>query len=481
MGILPALLTGQIDGNSHATKKNKACIATTFQAGPETDKLGEKTREIMANNDYKEPEKVRLVVNELLCYCMEHMQSCTKEQIIKTVYDFYDIEEILIAKHIVYDIFPENGEFSQRKTSNNRSEKYAHTEDIIDSLIKVDSEVNVITFVAQKIKRIPKWDPNVADHFSLAEKLSVLEGKMNSLEFVVSENKANLIETCDKVTKVNNRLEDAETQIAQISVKTSSWADRVVANGMARRQSQAKTPLQMPGIVVSGNRRAGPANRHAGAQSPSVGNRRDVQPVRGGDAQHADLTRRPGGSVTGQDKGDGADGAAGRRDDAERPEPDQVGSTVDDNSESDEDDASSQYENTGDASNEAQGVSTEGPEDGFKLGRHERRRIAREQRRVVRGRVQNARLRGGPPDVRSFFLYRVNKSYGANDVKEHLDEVNVQYVSVQKISNPDAFYCSFKIEVPACMEETIMDGNIWPEGIRIREFQRRNFNYGRRD
>ena len=43
----------------------------------------------------------KVVVNELLCYCAEYIQSCTKDQILKTVHDYYDIDEVVVAKKIL--------------------------------------------------------------------------------------------------------------------------------------------------------------------------------------------------------------------------------------------------------------------------------------------------------------------------------------------------------------------------------------------
>ena len=49
------------------------------------------------------------------------------------LYRFYDIEEIITAKTILYQKYSEMEEFPVRKTSINRTELEAHSIDIVDS------------------------------------------------------------------------------------------------------------------------------------------------------------------------------------------------------------------------------------------------------------------------------------------------------------------------------------------------------------
>ena len=47
----------------------------------------------------------RIMVSELLRYASEYMKSTTKEALGKTIYRFYDLEEIFAAKTLLYDHF----------------------------------------------------------------------------------------------------------------------------------------------------------------------------------------------------------------------------------------------------------------------------------------------------------------------------------------------------------------------------------------
>jgi hypothetical protein len=53
------------------------------------------------NNGTNEVRDV--IVNEVLCYVTNNIHSCTKEQVTKAVYRFYDIEEIVNAKKVLFD------------------------------------------------------------------------------------------------------------------------------------------------------------------------------------------------------------------------------------------------------------------------------------------------------------------------------------------------------------------------------------------
>ena len=54
------------------------------------------------NVDYE-----RAIVNEPLCYIVQYIQSCSKDQISKAVQGFYTIDEIIVAKQVLYTVYNE--------------------------------------------------------------------------------------------------------------------------------------------------------------------------------------------------------------------------------------------------------------------------------------------------------------------------------------------------------------------------------------
>ena len=49
--------------------------------------------------------KETVVVNELLCYAEQYVHSCTKEQIVRSIQNYYDIEEVVSAKELLHVIY----------------------------------------------------------------------------------------------------------------------------------------------------------------------------------------------------------------------------------------------------------------------------------------------------------------------------------------------------------------------------------------
>ena len=122
-------------------------------------------------------------------------------------------------------------------------------------------------------------------------------------------------------------------------------------------------------------------------------------------------------------------------------------------------------------------------EDGIQKSRHEQQRENRKPKVIISGKASNnRRFKGGPAPVRDFFLYRVDKTSSIADIEEHLNDMKVQYDSVLLLSNEEATYRSFRTSVPIDQCEHIMDGDIWPCGVRIRRYfpeRQNNTNNGK--
>ena len=170
----------------------------------------------------------KLYINEVLCYVSKYFHSSTKEQLCKTIERFYITDELIKAKKILYEIYPSLGKFPQRKTSTVRSENSAHSEDIVQAIINLDGEKKECKFGAVNLDRIPRCSPNETELFAVAEKLSVLETKLNMLEFSVCENKN---ECSQAINDVNNKVENSysklENRIDTITKSQSTYADMV--------------------------------------------------------------------------------------------------------------------------------------------------------------------------------------------------------------------------------------------------------------
>ena len=82
----------------------------------------------------------------------------------------------------------------------------------------------------------------------------------------------------------------------------------------------------------------------------------------------------------------------------------------------------------------------------------------------------NQRLRGAPEPSRDAFVYRVEKGAEADDITEHLAENNIEARKVVKMSKDKAAFCSFRVEVKVSDLSSLLNEDLWPEGVRVRRF-----------
>ena len=364
------------------------------------------------------PNGEQLTISELLCYATFNMKRSTTEQLVKVIYRFYDIEEIIVAKKLLYQKYPQLGEYPTRKTSVNRSEQEAHVIDIIDSMVDLDSQGVNLIFVAQNLKRIPKCDPHETDHISILEKIRKLECRLNSAENELSESKVQILTISDNVMDINSRVESCEKNMVD---RATADLDKDVsyADVMKRKSSGQSRPLQ----------------KTIQTRPPA---REPIEP-------HGPPTTRRLKDTSGARGDGGADGIWGPTEVPDVP-----------------------------ADDEAQKVDKDKDNvDGFMFQRNQLRKDRRHQRNIVTGTSGNVRLRGGPPPVRDFFVYRVMKPADEDDVAECLRENNIQFESVLRVSKEEAKFCSFKLTVPLTDSKRVMEPDVWPEGVRIRKFTTR--------
>ena len=181
----------------------------------------------------------KVVISELLCYAMSNIQRCNGDQIIKAINQYYNLQEIVSAKKILYEIYrDELGEYPKRKTSGNRSEQLAHVEDIIDSLLYLVTKDNRpdLNFAAVNLNRLPRWNPNETDHFAIAEKLVALQARLENIEFVASENKASCIRNRDDISELTKKI-DKTTAVSYAQAASNANIDK------ERMSTQLSVPL----------------------------------------------------------------------------------------------------------------------------------------------------------------------------------------------------------------------------------------------
>ena len=138
--------------------------------------------------------RLRIVINELLAYCIHHSNSSTRDSIKRVILDFYNPEEISAAKHTLWKVIGDQvlGKTKIRQDSHIRSRHESEISDILEALAKVDVDVNEsvesVHFVAYDLGRLPRVAPEELDLTSVVLRLTDLESRFKSLDAKVAKN-----------------------------------------------------------------------------------------------------------------------------------------------------------------------------------------------------------------------------------------------------------------------------------------------------
>ena len=95
-----------------------------------------------------------------MTYAIYYLNNSTIDHIKKIVINFYNADEILVAKKCLWQLCSRDLEpFVDKKPSDKRSSNEANLVDIFDALLKLDANEKLPNFVAQNIEKIPDRQP----------------------------------------------------------------------------------------------------------------------------------------------------------------------------------------------------------------------------------------------------------------------------------------------------------------------------------
>ena len=124
----------------------------------------------------------------------------------KTLYQYYNNEELLEAKQLLYSVYDVLGPVPVGRSSAVRPERQVHADDIVEALFKLDVDHGVeFEFGVTNVTRLPKWEPNVFDMMSLVETVSSFEARLNNVEYVAFENKAEILQSKQNIDKLERK------------------------------------------------------------------------------------------------------------------------------------------------------------------------------------------------------------------------------------------------------------------------------------
>ena len=112
--------------------------------------------------------------------------------------------------------------------------------------------------------------------------------------------------------------------------------------------------------------------------------------------------------------------------------------------------------------------------DGFEYPASQRRKTRR-QITITGTRDAGSRIKGAPEPSRYIFVHRLQNGTSEENIKLYLSDNDIEAKGVTKVSNIEAKYASFKVEVKMSSMDTLLAADFWPTGVCVRRFyQSRN-------
>ena len=122
-------------------------------------------------------------INELLPYASFYLNNSNVSNIKKLISNFYDEDDVLTAKKLLWKVGGNNLDaYSERKTTNRRTNSEANINDIFEALLKLDGLERMPTFVAKDLDKLPDRQPEEINLISIVNRISALEKNNKTYE-----------------------------------------------------------------------------------------------------------------------------------------------------------------------------------------------------------------------------------------------------------------------------------------------------------
>ena len=75
---------------------------------------------------------------------------------------------------------------------------------------------------------------------------------------------------------------------------------------------------------------------------------------------------------------------------------------------------------------------------------------------------------------KDIFLYHIRDNISVHDIKRYCNKYGVNVSGIEKISNINAKFFSFKLTVDSKFLNQTLNSNFWPNDVRVRLYRQRN-------
>lgn len=385
-----------------------------------------------------------ILVDALLAYVWFSLQGGTAENVRLAALGHFSPDQISHAKNLIWDKCSDHiniiGEKIKRKDSTTRSEKEANIQDIIVALNKLDKAdvVPKILIDAADLGMIPRSHPEELNNISLVDRLNRLEQRVHNLQDGLDRT------VCENVA-LKQRLDKLPVRLYADAVTGSPG--RVILNG-----PQAESNLQRPDD-----------NTQLQQQEQQQSDNRVQQSVDAATATFRHKPQRGRAPTRGRGRGRGR-GSYIRAVDRDFITPVSGGDETDTTS---LDRVSSIHR---EISRDRSQASDEFRQPGYALRREKRQQRRRQKVITGSGTSGTGTFKGAPEPTRSMFVYRVDPQTNISDLRVHLQDMDIEVREIACVSHPDSIFKSFKLDVPISVVDELLNGDLWPKGIKIRRF-----------
>ena len=383
-------------------------------------------------SDIVNGDETPIINNAILSYMVLSMQSSSAEKIKSAVLGHFVLEYIINAKDKLWAVVKPDiiGRRKRRTDGTTRSEKEAHTQDIITALYQLDEADKTpdIVISALSLGSIPRSFPEELNHISLVDRLNQLEERFTCLSEVV-----------DHTVSVNLTLREQMSIIQQ----DNSRSHAAVAG---HERLNTGNNGSNPGIIPNGI--SVPRGNNIGAQS-TQGNPNDNGDGKDNERGQSRDQEYHGGQSRGHHKG---------RDTSSQHISVNRSSTTMSTSNTSVEVANTHIDNRSNA------------DDDFQIPAHAARKQRREDNRrvrIIQGSRSSGNFRGAPEPHRDAFIYRVLPDTTTDMMRDHIVDIGINIISLDCISNPNAKYKSFMLTTSISKFNDLFNADLWPEGIRV--------------
>ncbi len=398
-------------------------------------------------------EKSKIAITQyVLAYMVDGLNTGAPANVLSAVMQAFTLEEVCDAKKVLFekcacynDII---GDYRNRQTTNTRSNKQAHAEDIIKAIQLLDNNDSMpqITIAASDLHNIPRSKPEELNNISLVDRVNEMESVLNDMKlFIDSLSAAN-----ERISEDKSRMEDEMTSM-QIKMDQLCAENAAIKDELAVCiKSTTSEMTDAEAAVISSflpNADATTAN-HIDNITSKENNSPVLTYAQKLTVELPAKNEKNPKKIPDNRKTNVSNETKIRNKTAKNPE-------------------SKNTSTTNKSVSPKQDEVSPKQDDGFKVYTPRRSR----NKRLIIGTKVTEKIRGAPEASRSIFV-RVHSSTNQEDLKDFIEGEGFDVRALECISHKDAKSKSYRLDIPKSQHKRAFDASIWPKEVSVKPFYR---------